>query len=398
MARATSLIPQRRQRLFALLTVAAIAAVTVLVAEVLVRTFLRYNTPDTVRRNSLLYEPTVYARHALAPRQAIVPGEAWEARAADEPSGSVLVINEHGFRGPSIALDKATGVQRVLVLGGSAVFDLQAVDDHDWPRLVERHLRQANFPAVEVVNAGVPGHSSADSLGRLVSHLWMLEPDLVLLYNAWNDIKSFRQLAPERPLLRLVEPHDPEANPFHSYRGSVDRLLANSQLYVKLRTRYFLRRLELGLEGGVDYDDLVDAYSPLALRQYRLHLQLFVDASRNIGARPVLLTQAHLVTAAATDEDRDRIAYEYQGLSHDALARAFDECNEAVRRVAAAKGADLIDLAPELSGRSELFHDHIHTTPRGSEALARTVGDQLSRLLRSAAPDPQVETTEDTSS
>ena len=46
---------------------------------------------------------------------------------------------------------------------------------------------------VEVINAGIPGHTSGDSLGRLYTEIWQWKPDYVIMYEAWNDIKYFNQ-------------------------------------------------------------------------------------------------------------------------------------------------------------------------------------------------------------
>jgi lysophospholipase L1-like esterase len=71
-------------------------------------------------------------------------------------------------------------------------------------------------------------------------------------------------------------------------------------------------------------------------------------------------------------------------LSHDALVRAFADCDKAIFRVANAEGVPVLDLAAMFSGQSELFSDHIHTTPAGSEALAKATAD----FLRSMLDDP----------
>ncbi len=368
-----------------MLTVALVAILTFFGAELIVRIFLRYNTPDTIREHSLQYIPTVYARHVLAASQTIEHDKAWGLRTEAERTDGVVRINEIGLRGRSFPRTKPNGMRRVLVLGGSAVFDLKAPQGRDWPRQLENRLHAMDLTDLEIINAGIPGHASADSLGRLYTSLWTLEPDVILLYNAWNDIKSFRELSAERPLLSLIEPFDPRANPFQNYRGVLDRWLARSQLYIKLRNLYFLRKQRLGLEGALPFDDVVDTYSSLAIRQYRLNLELFVDASRNLGAMPVLMTQASLVSSARTDEDRERIGYAYHGLTHDALERALDECNETVLAVARAKGTAAIDVAAALAGRPELFVDHIHTTTTGSDELARTVAASLETILRTAS-------------
>ena len=103
-------------------------------------------------------------------------------------------INEFGYRGPSFSVSKPEGTRRIIVLGGSAVFDPNA---DGWPHLTQDFLKTTGHENVEVINAGVPGHASFDSLGRLYSQIWTFEPDYVLVYHGWNDIKYFKTLARE---------------------------------------------------------------------------------------------------------------------------------------------------------------------------------------------------------
>jgi lysophospholipase L1-like esterase len=100
-----------------------------------------------------------------------------------------------------------------------------------------------------------------------------------------------------------------------------------------------------------------------------------------MGAVPVLITQARLVSELNTETDRNKIRYDYQLLSHDALVKAFNECDEAVRQVANEKGALLIDLSKKFSGRSDIFRDHVHTTAKGSQALAEEVAAEMKKIL-----------------
>ena len=54
------------------------------------------------------------------------------------------------------------------------------------------------------INAGIPGHSSAESVGRLFAEGHAFSPDFVLLYNTWNDLKFFQL---EETHLRLLRPY-----------------------------------------------------------------------------------------------------------------------------------------------------------------------------------------------
>jgi lysophospholipase L1-like esterase len=203
----------------------------------------------------------------------------------------------------------------------------------------------------------------------------------VLVYHTWNDLKYFTELTPTTPLFTLFGPYDPSADPFQHYAGTLDRLLSFSQLYVKARTRYLLWQHRPGVEGATPAHRSSRSYGPEALAQYRLILELLVDAARNVGASPILLSEATLISPSNGPQDRARIAYEYQGLSHEALVQAFADAGHATATVAERKQVPILDVAARLNGRSDLFADQVHFTPAGSEAIADLVAAFLATQL-----------------
>jgi len=374
-----------RHRLVALSAVAIGVLIALVVAEVAVRLTLRYNTPETVRKHSMQYLPSVYARHRLAPGQDFDAGLAWGAPAPGTPPGPRVVINDRGYRGGPIAVPKPAGTIRVVVLGGSLVFDIHASDGEDWPHLLGARLKESGHPEVEVINAGVPGHASADSLGRLTTQIWMFEPDYVLLVHGWNDLKFLGRIDPDHPLLDRVAPYDPHADPFQNDRGFLDRLLSHSQVYVKLRTRWFLAQAKPGTEGALG-GGKAGAGRDWAWgeRQFRLDLAVLAEACRAAGARPIFVTEASLATADAPEEARRLIQYDYVGFDHPTLVRAYALFNDAVREVGRQRGVPVLDLDRALSGRLELFADHVHTTAAGSRAYADEAAAFLAAVLEAA--------------
>jgi lysophospholipase L1-like esterase len=303
--------------------------------------------PDTVREYSLEYEPAVYSRSLLKPVDRLVEvdsAKAWGGKGPDEPSEVAVFISSNGYRGPEFAVRKPPEITRIIVLGGSSVFD-HGVADGDaneavsWPHLLGKALAKKGLKNIEVINAGIPGHATGDSLGRLYAQLWTYSPDYVLVYHGWNDIKFWksRPISPEKPLIAQLEPYDAA---FISYRGFWGRALSNSQIYAKARTRYYQSTLNVGSEGilgtsnemATDYDD----YGP---EQFRLNLELIVAASNAIGATPVLVTQATLVATGKSPADRDRINYGYQNLQHDTLVRVYEETYDIIRDVGSRTGA-----------------------------------------------------------
>jgi lysophospholipase L1-like esterase len=376
--------PPRRARLYFALMLAIGLAVPFLVAEVAVRALYRYNSPDTVRSHSLQYLPTLFARHRLKPNQILDQDEAWGVKSGRQATRRVYRINDLGYRGEPFPLEKAAGTQRVIVLGGSSVFDPGASEGEDWPHLVGRKLAGQGLTHVEVINAGVPGHATFDAFGRLYTQLWTFRPDYVLIYAGWNDVKYFDKVTLDRPLLWSARPYDEHADPFQNTLGPVDRLLCHSQLYVKLRNRYWMWKLRPGTEGAAQAHETVDRYSEVGPRQFKLNLRLLVDASREIGATPVLLTEASLLASGTRSEDLKRVQYEYQSLTPEALLRTLKSCEDAVREVAKEKKAELWDTAAVLGQRSELFDDHVHLSRAGAEAISTAVAGNLVRLLGKA--------------
>jgi len=362
--------------LFRLLGALTFIGFTLICGELFVRLFFSYYTPDTVRRHSLPYVQAAYASSMFAP-----VNDRFEVNFAKAVGVKTYFINEHGSRGASFKLPKPSGVQRIVVLGGSTVFDLNVDEGADWPHLVEKLLKEKGNRQVEVINAGIPGHTSSDSLGRLYTEIWQWEPDYVIMYEAWNDIKYFNSLSYENPLIRLVKPSNPDADPFKNYQGTLDYFLSYSQLYMRVRTKYFAWKYPVGSEGTFK-EERKDNVEDLGLAQFRLNMETFVDVSRNIHAVPILITQATLVSPTNTAEDRKRIVYGYVGLSHEGIVRAYEKCRQAILETAREKNAAVFDLMPQLQGKSEAFQDHDHTTPHGSEEVARRVADFLDPLLK----------------
>ena len=137
----------------------------------------------------------------------------------------------------------------------------------------------------------------------------------------------------------------------------------------------------MGTEGVFTDAPYQSTYSPVATDQYRLNLELFVDTGRKIGAMPILLTQASLITPTTSPEDRQRIGYAYPALTHEALVRAMDDCNRIMREVGSEKDVPVLDLARMFTGQSSLFEDHVHTSSRGSVEIAGAVAEFLTGLL-----------------
>ena len=69
-------------------------------------------------------------------------------------------------------------------------------------------------------------------------------------------------------------------------------------------------------------------------------------------------------------------------LNHEAILRAFNECDQVVREIAREKNVNLIDLSKKYTGQSDLFIDHLNLTSKGSETIARHTSLELGKILK----------------
>jgi lysophospholipase L1-like esterase len=348
----------------------------------------RLFAPQALRQRSLQYQPTIYARHIFPAMAQQV--EAW--------GGGEIKVNSKGYRGAEFSVEKPADTIRVMIYGGSSVFDLAAPGDLDWPRLVEAQLRDAGFGNVEVINAGIPGHASTDVVTRLLTEGHYLKPDYMLIYNGWNDIKYFSK---SQPILRHMEPIG--LNPLLYYQGEFDRFLSeNSAIYIRLRQLYWKTQMNIQTEGAIARDREIAKTLQLGKllpetasgqhgvhrrgpAQYEMNIRAFIDVVRNIGATPILVSQASLVHPANTDSEKKSIRYDYINLSHEGLVDAYQEIARALANVAVDKGGQLIDAAAMVPKKSEYFHDHVHLKWLGSRHVAKVVAAELKNLLNRKA-------------
>jgi len=109
----------------------------------------------------------------------------------------LYLTDENGFSAdaddPPIALQKPADVYRVIIVGGSTVMG------HGSPRpsqnlvgmlrtvVRDREMTTPDGKRVEFINAGVDGYNSAQEYLYFVSDLARFQPDLVVVYDGWND-------------------------------------------------------------------------------------------------------------------------------------------------------------------------------------------------------------------
>lgn len=101
-----------------------------------------------------------------------------------EPKGEA--VNALGFHNPPVSAIKPKNTYRILVLGSSAVYGTDDLDS-TWTSKLEKMLNQNSKIKYEVLNGGIPGGSSHEDVTQIRKSI-EIGPDLVIVYNGFNDI------------------------------------------------------------------------------------------------------------------------------------------------------------------------------------------------------------------
>jgi len=96
--------------------------------------------------------------------------------------------NSYGFRGAEFEMQKHDVDFRVFTVGGSTTFGAASDDDETWPahlqQIINEEITDQN---VQVINAGMQGAESESEYDLIKNKLTTLDPDLIIMYDGWND-------------------------------------------------------------------------------------------------------------------------------------------------------------------------------------------------------------------
>lgn len=107
------------------------------------------------------------------------------------PSEQGLDHNRLGYRNHEISLEKADGIYRIAVTGGSTTYGAGIAATETWPAQLERILHEDyDYTHVEVVNTASTAYTTWNSLSNYAFRVVDLQPDLLIVYHATNDSKA----------------------------------------------------------------------------------------------------------------------------------------------------------------------------------------------------------------
>jgi len=111
---------------------------------------------------------------------------------------SIVYFNSEGFRGPEFTKEKSENTFRILITGGSTTFGVGVFDNQTFPYYLQELYDQTNLGyKVEVINVGWPGWNSVHETEKIKTKMLEYEPDLIMVFDGWNDMAEQNRKNPE---------------------------------------------------------------------------------------------------------------------------------------------------------------------------------------------------------
>ena len=213
-----------------------------------------------------------------------------------QASEYLYLTDENGFSAdvddPPVLRHKPVGVYRVIVLGGSTVMgDGAPRPSQNLVGMLRAAVRDQRITAadgkrVEFINAGVDGYNSAQEYLYFVSRIIRLEPDLVVVYDGWNDsyawtdssimanMSPFRTKTHEEGTRRIKASYSVSGS-FHLAVVNLKFALTEGQFRLAMMELPW-RLLQKPKEEDEDADDRSESYDPRLIDFYRENHRAFV--------------------------------------------------------------------------------------------------------------------------
>jgi len=274
-------------------------------------------------------------------------------------------VNSLGFLDEEFERERRPGTLRIACLGSSTTEGGNpAQHEGSYPFLLGRILGERSGRAVETLNFGMSGWTSAETLVNYVLVVQDFDPDIVLIHEAVNDVEP-------RAWPGFSSDYSHYRRPWQIAPISrVDRFLVGaSDLFAAWRSG---SQEAFGLGAAVirppqgPYRFADGRLPPETSAPFKRNIRTVAELVRVRGGRPLLVTMPY-------DADRARAS----PLFHAWL----DEHNATLRELAREQGLLLVDLDEQARQHPERWQGHfldlVHVTPEGNRLKAEAIAEAL---------------------
>lgn len=288
--------------------------------------------------------------------------------------------NSLGYAGKrEISKERSPNSVRIYCVGGSTVetYDPDQGPDSTWPGKLQ-DLLISRFPgiAIECINGGVAGYTSAESLSDFLFRGVDLRPDILLVYHNVNDVWTCQMVEG----FRSDYSHARTSN--HWNVGWLNRIPQIPYLAIYQLLRYRIIR-RFGKPNALIYwiSDPpwkpVHAVDPNAVEAFRRNIINLVSVAQTWDCTSVLIkwecdwsAEYHPPYYLENTTETSRVYFDFLKANNQALediSRRLENCH-------------YLDVGPF---GAHHFSDKVHFSVSGIDEIARRVADGIEPIVRS---------------
>jgi len=266
-----------------------------------------------------------------------------------------------------IIIPKPKNLYRINCIGGSTTQSYLNLNNksYSYPLELEKILKSKYSKNLEVNNCGVGGYNSADLLIRFALQIIDTQPDLVIIYHGYNDIKSYLT-----PNFSSDYSHSRKNIGEIYWKLSMGSKIPDIPLKFMnyLTNKWFPERnirhslLEVVSKGKIDSK----INFAEGLKVYERNLQNIINLCLSNNIEVVLCTFCF---------------YLHKKIKNNSLNILYEkitiEENKIIEKLAKKNNLKLVDCYSTIPKEESNFVDHIHFSPEGMKLLAKSIADKI---------------------
>lgn len=283
-----------------------------------------------------------------------------------EFNGITFTHNSDGFRGKEIP--EKSNATRIIAIGGSTTYGVGVSDRQTWPYYLDSLLGKG----YEVLNFGIPGHTTVENIILATFIIPEFEPDIVMILVGENDLRNMHVKNLESDYSDYHAPSLYGALGF-CYHNKLPNI-AFIKVMVLLLQKMDLypvcnyHKMQLSMES-----DKADEYT---LKLYKRNLKSLLAVLREHKVQPVLIPQILIEETLTGDEMKWWIPY----VPEEDLVKYLNFYNNIMKEVAEERNVPYVKEALLHNWSKVDFIDACHLNFSGNLVFARILKKAISDI------------------
>ena len=288
------------------------------------------------------------------------------------------IKNSFAFRGQELDPKEI----KIIMVGGSTTDERYKPEEFSIVEILNKKLNEQNF-FKKIINAGIEGQSTRGHIANFTYWFNKIEnfkPEFILFYVGIND--SYFLNTNNSDNYNLQDGWIKNPNKFESFLDNIKSRSVFISLVKKIKYKYYVRDetkriiydYDYYMKNNkekkiyINYDKKFEIYdletslksNKIIVDKYLQNIDHLYNLTKSLGAKPIFINQP---------------------AQQDYFSEILFILNYSLILHCEKKGYNCIDLVKELKATDDFWWDGVHTTPKGSKAIADKIFPKLINFL-----------------